>query len=633
MADLQQAPFVSSPLFMLAAAISAGILAGHYWNLQSKIVFILSLGLSVSLGLVAASLIRKSDSLFTGKRRTLASAFLIAAFFVTGFVLSLISGRAPASDRISRLYDEGRITSGEPVEITGIVQGQPEAAPDGFYLTLRTERISFKGTERDASGDVLLLAHAREPKVREEYNALELRHGARLRVMTTLDREENFRNPGASSFTEYLERKGYDATGVVKSPLLIERLDDERVFLPLAWIYEWRQSLEKDFSARFSADTAGVLGAALLGNHYQISHAAAERFRASGTFHVLVISGLQIAFIGGLVLVIVRRLTKRKLWQFVLAATFLWAYTIAVGADASVVRSALMFTVVALAPVVSRRANTLNSLGGAALALLVWRPNDLFDPSFQLTFLSVLAIVALAVPMMLRMQQVGSWRPTMDTPYPPDCPHWFRRLSETLFWSEREWRKEMAVSNISFRLFKSPIAARLERWHVQKPFRFAVAAVVVSASVQVGMLPLLIVYFHRLSIASLLLNIFVGALMAVLAFVALAAVLISQFSLTLAAPLVMLAEKTNWLMIHSVDPFTRLGIASIRLPHYSGWADEPLRALFRANRFSGLRAGALESAAAGFPYKEQKQGFLGKEPADRYGGICVPSFVNRDSSA
>jgi competence protein ComEC len=570
--------FVSSPLFILAAAMSTGILAGRYWTSQSKLICTLSIALSFGLGLLSLVLIIrrrsrsfKKQSLSAETHLTLASAFLITAFFCTGFALSLISSRAPAPNRIARMYDEGTITSAEPVEITGIIQGQPEAAPDSFYLTLRAESIRSKGTDRSASGTVLLLAHAREQRVSEEYDALELRHGARVRVMTTLDREETFRNPGASSFTEYLERKNYDATGVIKSPLLVERLDDERVLVPLAWTYEWRQHLEKEFSQRFSPETAGVLGAALLGNHYKISQAAAERFRAGGTFHVLVISGLQIAFIGGLVLLIVRRLTRRRWLQFLFAASFLWAYTIAVGADASVVRSALMFTILALGPVVARRAKTVNSLGGAALALLVWQPNDLFDPSFQLTFLSVLAIVALAVPIMLRMQQVGLWRPTMETPYPPDCPRWFRLLSEALFWSDREWRKELAASNISYRLFKAPIAARLERRHVQRLLRFAVAAIVVSASVQIGMLPLLVIYFHRLSIASLLLNIFIGVLMAGLAFVALAAVLLSHLTWWLGSPLIMLAEKINWLMIHLVDPFASLHIASLRLPHYTGW--------------------------------------------------------------
>jgi len=67
------------------------------------------------------------------------------------------------------------------------------------------------------------------------------------------------------------------------------------------------------------------------------------------------------------------------------------------------------------------------------------------------------------------------------------------------------------------------------------------------------------------------LNIFVGGLMAMLGFVALLALMVSHVSAWLAIPLITLAEKVNWLMIHLVDPFTRLGLASIRLPHYTGW--------------------------------------------------------------
>ena len=195
--------------------------------------------------------------------------------------------------------------------------------------------MRVKRTERDASGTVVLLERTGQQQVKTEYDSLELRHGARIRVMTTLAREDNFRNPGVSPLTEYLDRKGYDATGVIKSPLLIERLDDERVFLPLAWLYQWRAHLQKEFSDTFSADTAGVLNAALLGNPYNITRPAAERFRSGGTFHILVISGLQIAFIAGVVFLIAKRFTRLKILQFVFAALFLWGYTIAVGGEAS----------------------------------------------------------------------------------------------------------------------------------------------------------------------------------------------------------------------------------------------------------------------------------------------------------
>jgi predicted membrane metal-binding protein len=162
------------------------------------------------------------------------------------------------------------------VELTGTIYGQPEPAPQSTYLTVRAESIKLKGVEREAAGTILLLEQVRDRQLAQGYDALELRHGARLRVLVTLDREDNFRNPGVLPFTEYLEREGYDATGVIKSPLLIERLDDERVFLPLAWLYEWRESLQRRIHTLFSPETAGILDAALLGNHHNISLGAAE---------------------------------------------------------------------------------------------------------------------------------------------------------------------------------------------------------------------------------------------------------------------------------------------------------------------------------------------------------------------
>jgi competence protein ComEC len=559
-ADSQQPTFLPYPLAVLAAAFALGVLAARFIPLPLNPVFACTAACSLA---VVYSYVRAFA--------LSASLLLAPAFFCAGATLMVLEKSSVASARVEWLYDGGLIASGDPVEVTGAVMGAPEPAPDGFYLTLKAEKLRFKTEERACSGQILLFATVHDGATRVEYEALELRYGARLSVMTALVRIDNFRNPGVSSLTEYLERRGIDATGLVKSPLLIERLDDERVFLPLAWIYEWRERLMTEIGRKFSVETGGVLKAALLGNRYTLSLSAAERFREGGTFHVLVISGLHISFIGGIILFLMRRVTKRRVWQFCVSVAFLWAYTIAVGAEVSVVRAALMFTVVALAPVLHRRARSLNALGGATLLLLILRPVDLFDPSFQLTFLSVLAIIVLAWPLLERLQKLGRWHPTRETPRPPVCAHWLRVFSEILFWSEREWQREMRRSNYSYRLFKTPLAARLEKLHVQRGLRYAFGAIVVSASVQIMLLPLLIIYFHRFSMAALILNIWVGALMALLALTALSALLISQLSAWAAAPLFKLAEGLNWLMMHGVDPFAGAGYASVRLPEYTGW--------------------------------------------------------------
>jgi len=266
------------------------------------------------------------------------------------------------------------------------------------------------------------------------------------------------------------------------------------------------------------------------------------------------------------VFLIVKRLTGRRLLQFVFPAVIVWAYSFAVGADASVVRAALMFTFAGVATILFRQPSSLNALGGAALVLLVHSPKEIFDPSFQLTFLSVLAIVVIAWPLLSNMSAIGAWYPTRYRPYPPVCSRGFKYICELLFWSEKKWAQELARSTHKYRLFKAPLASKLERYYVQAMLRYTFGAVVVSVSVQLMLLPLMIVYFHRLSLASLVLNIVVSFLLAVLVVVSLLALLIAQ------VPLFKLADAINWLMVHSVDPFSRFDWATFRLPEYSGSA-------------------------------------------------------------
>lgn len=556
----QQASFVSCPLTLLAACLASGVAIACFFKLPLQITL-----------MAAIILVALTVTLLLMRKLGAATTALFLAFFCIGAALLNVERKALRADSIEKLFETHAISTGDPVELTGALVATPEPAPEGFYITLNLERVRIGEDERVASGRVLLFASATRPLLLSEYSALELRYGARVRVMTRLEREEDYRNPGVEPFTEYLERRGVAATATIKSPLLFERLDDERVFLPVAWVYEWRQEALTEINRRFSTETAGVLDAALLGDRYFLSKSSAERFREGGTFHVLVISGLHISFIGGLAFLLAKMLTKRRLIQFALCTIFLWAYAVMVGAEASVMRAAFMFTVVALAPLLNRRAQSLNALGAAAIVLLVYRPSDLFDPSFQLTFLSVLMIVAAALPLLKKFQEIGAWRPTRSTPYPPACPRIVRTASEILFWDEKEWRREVARSVFSYRLFKTKWAARLRRAHLQLLLRYAASAVVISASVQLGLLPLLVLYFHRLSMASLLLNIWVGALMAALGLLALASLLLAQLSANAAAPFLALAELLSRLMTHSVDPFRAAHIAYFRLPQYTGW--------------------------------------------------------------
>jgi competence protein ComEC len=278
--------FSSHPLVALAASLAAGVL----------LVRLLHPPLAACFAL--ASLAAAASAFAFLKREYAHAALLVAAAFVgAGALLASVEERGEnAGTRLRQLYERGAVAPGEPVELTGVLERAPEIAPDGLVLPLRVEAVRYKADERACSGRVELFAPVGDARAAREYDALELRRGARVRVMTALARAERFRNPGVETLGEFLERRDLDARGTVKSPLLVERLGDERVFLPLYWLDEWRAVLIRRIDAAFSRDTAGVLKAALAGNRYGLTREAAERFRDGGTFHVLVISGLHVAF-------------------------------------------------------------------------------------------------------------------------------------------------------------------------------------------------------------------------------------------------------------------------------------------------------------------------------------------------
>lgn len=563
MADFTQPQtnFTRHPLAFLAASFACGILLSRLFSLS----FFVSLFTVLFFSLA---------SLLFFKQKKFENVFfsIMLSFMAVGSLCALVETKSKSKDNVQKYYTSGFIKSGDPVELTGVLTNEPETAIGLIYLNLKIEKIRYKNDERKVEGFIRLVAPINSDEVLKDYDSLELRYGARIRVMVSIFTEESFRNPGVNQFNEFLEHRGYDASATIKSPLLIERLDDERVFLPLALLYKFRQRLVANVLNTFSNETAGVLAASLFGNRYYLSYSTAQKFREGGTFHVLVISGLHISFLGFVSFLLMRRLTRNRWLQFIVCVLIVWSYSLMVGAENSVVRAAMMFTTISFSPVVHRESASLNSLGGAALILLIYRSNDLFDPSFQLTFLSVLAIVALALPVIEKLRSIGRWQPTDVSPYPPNCSSWLRSFTESIYWSERDWQREIKRSTWHCKLFKTPLAEKLERIHLQKVLRSSFEAIVVSVSILVMMLPLMILYFHRLSFAAIILNIFVEILIAAMCFSGLIALVFSNFNEMISHIFISITEILNYLATNSVVPFSRLRIASTRIPEYSGYA-------------------------------------------------------------
>ena len=540
-----------APVLWLASAFALGILAATFVDIR----LVPAAAISGTCGIFAC-LIRKHPA---------ATFLVLAAFTAAGIAAYTAEKQAVRSNRIKVLYDSGTVASGDPVEIEGVLTSGPEPSAEGDFLNVATERLRYRGIDRAVTGKVRLFV-----PFGDHVDALRLKHGSRIIVNCVLEREDEYLNPGVIRRPDLLDQLGIDASGSAKSALLVEHIADESVFLPLAWIYDQRARLIGDLTAELSPQAAGIMTASLLGAKHFLDRDTAEVFREGGTFHVLVISGLHITFIGGILLLAVRGLTRNRWVQFFAPTICLWAYTFAVGADVPAVRAAVMFTVVLFSYVIYRPANMLNSLGLCALILLAWRPLDLFNPSFQLTFVSVASIIAFAYPIIDGMQKIGSWSPTSKTPFPPVVPDWLRRMCETLYWNEEKWHFEEKRQIWSASLFKSPYLPGRVTGSLQKVLRYLTEGILVSLIVQICMLPLLVVYFHRVSLVSIVLNLWVGFFIAIESVAVVIAAIMKNISPMLAAPLFVLAEAGNWLMMLLPRILTGHSWSGFRLPVYDG---------------------------------------------------------------
>src|SRR6185503_7122736 len=109
----------------------------------------------------------------------------------------------------------------------------------------------------------------------------------RVRVLVRLERARGYNNPGSPDFNDFLERRGYDLKGVIKSSLLIEPLGQARVNPLLARLYQLRLRMMSAIDRRVEARVAGTLKAMLVGNSYFLDPQASRHYAKARPFTCL----------------------------------------------------------------------------------------------------------------------------------------------------------------------------------------------------------------------------------------------------------------------------------------------------------------------------------------------------------
>lgn len=141
----------------------------------------------------------------------------------------------------------------------------------------------------------------------------------------------------------------------------------------------------------------GVTSALILGDKSSLEQEVKTAYSDTGAIHVLAVSGLHTGFIYFLVSFLLRKLPFRgKGWMVMktlIVVLSLWGFAFVTGLSPSVLRSATMFSFIAVGVAINRHANIYNTLAASAFCLLIVDPFLLFSPGFQLSYAAVAGIV------------------------------------------------------------------------------------------------------------------------------------------------------------------------------------------------------------------------------------------------
>ena len=228
--------------------------------------------------------------------------------------------------------------------------------------------------------------------------------GDQMVIRTDLRRPDSYRTPGSFDYAQHLARKNIWVSGVIRSPLFLQKLKNEpTLFDTLHYLPERiRTAIGKHIDASVTDQNRGLYRAILIGDCSQVDKAILETFKGSGTFHILSISGLHMTVIFMLLYSSLYWLLNRserllfryplRKWAALLCLPVLVFYGLLAGLSTPVFRAVIMSCIVIIAICSDRPKSPSALLASAALIILTVEPLALFTASFQLSFVATMAI-------------------------------------------------------------------------------------------------------------------------------------------------------------------------------------------------------------------------------------------------
>ena len=277
---------------------------------------------------------------------------------------------------------------GEDLVLEGVIANLPEADGERSRFLFDVSRLSYRGTPVASPGLVRLSWY-------RDYPTLEA--GQRWRLQVRLKRPHGMVNPGTFDYEGWLYQQRIRATGYVRPAADTVLLDDDSGAFPLQRL---RQRLYQQLRRAVGEHLlGGVVAALALGERQDIGRGQWQLLRATGTNHLVAISGLHIGIVAGLVFFLARRLWRwperlpapKAAALAALAAAALYAAL--AGFSIPTQRALIMVAVAMLAVLGQHALRPARVLALALLAVLLLDPLAVLSPGFWLSFGAVAVIL------------------------------------------------------------------------------------------------------------------------------------------------------------------------------------------------------------------------------------------------
>ncbi len=411
----------------------------------------------------------------------------LVAFALGGFRYSFV----PQSSDVSQYNNLGGLT------VEGVVSTEPDVRDDRVEVRLEVQTLTRIGQTVPSSGLVLVQAPA----------SASLHYGDHIAATGLLV------IPSVSdtfSYRDYLARTGVFS---IMPDASVEFKGSGEGNALLRMLLDFKDRARQLIGQSLPEPSAGLLTGILLGDARGLSPEISDAFSAVGASHIIAISGFNMAVLSGVVMGLLARFNVRPRLAAFIGLTVIAVYTILVGASPSVVRAAIMSSMLVIGALLRRKSYVPTSLAFVAVLLSLQNPTVLWDVGFQLSLFATLGLALFANP-----------------------------LTAT---------------------FNAGLARLFPRKAALVIGDFLGEPLIVSIAAQIMSLPLILLYFGKLAIVSLAVNLLVIPVQSVLMVLGLAATLLAFVAFPVAQILFWLDMLLLGWTLGVVRAFARLPFAQV----------------------------------------------------------------------